>query len=169
MMGYSESWIDEEGLSESAFLFLRDLVVVYQTRSELLSFINMAPGFIDHSGLTELTKLEIKNWILKIAGIELSNENKKLKQQLWESQHRPVAPKVLKDDERFERFEQALFFLCKAHKVSIDADYDGRITIIHKDYKEDSEPDLYIENGLEITEEEKRAREHDSVFYNGSK
>ncbi len=170
MMGYPESWLDEEGLSEAAFLFLRDLVVVYQTRTELLSFMNIAPGFIDHSGLPELVKMEVKNWVLRTAAIELSNDNKKLKQQLWAAQHPPVAPKVLKDEERFKRFEDELFELLKEHSVKIEADYDGRITVIHKEFKESTtSDDLYIDNGLEITEEEKRQREHEvnnSVFYN---
>jgi hypothetical protein len=164
-----ESWIDEEGLSEPAYVFLRDLVKVYQTRQEPLWFINTASGFIDHSGLDSSIKLEIKNWVLRIAAIELSDENKKLKQQLREAQHTPLAPKVLKDEERFKRFEEDLLNLCKKHEVSIDADYDGVITVVHREYKEDSELNLYISNGLEITEKEKTKRDrevNDSVFYN---
>jgi len=167
-MGYPESWLDEEELSEAAFLFLRDLVVVYQTKSELLSFMNIAPGFIDHSGLTQLVKMEVKNWVLRTAAIELSNDNKKLKQQLHDARFPPAPPK---DEERFKRFENELFELLKKHSVGIDADYDGRITVIHKEYKESTtSDDLYLENGLEITEEKKRMRERDinnCVFYSG--
>jgi hypothetical protein len=144
---YPPSWIDEEKFSRPAFRFLREIVVLYQTKEELVKYLNESDwGNGDKPG--ERTKEEIRNWLFAAEVLLLREKNLKLEREIRHIRFPPMPPKKEYDEKRFNRFKKSFIKICETQRVYVYANYNGDIAVRNEDYDEDSKPSFYLENEI---------------------
>ena len=149
---YPDSWIDKEQLSSGAYRFLRDLVVVHQTRKELIKALTET-SIIDESKLRPSVVLDIKKWLYDAEVLELRIDNKKLESELWNLKFPPPPPPPPKKDGlKFELFKKELNLLLKKYMVTIGYNWDDQLTVYPARYEEDEQPDICLANDITLEE-----------------
>jgi hypothetical protein len=146
---YPESWIDDEKLSRQAYRFLREIVVLYQGKTELITYLKNTDYTVSHK-LSRKTGQEIKNWMIEIDCSLLRDRNQFLESENRIPLYSPSPPPRPKDDAAFYVFKEELIQLCKKHNVEIGFDWDLGMEVFKRIYEDDEEPELFIKNNIEI-------------------
>jgi hypothetical protein len=123
---YPPSWIDDEGFKPTAYKLLRELVVVYQTKEELVNYLTSVGIPLINTRIRQ----EIELWLLKN---EFAEVNSKLA-----SYSQPILPETQKppvyDYDKFGLFISELKELLRKHGVTIGADWDGCMSVESLDW-----------------------------------
>lgn len=126
---YPPSWIDDEGFKPAAYKFLRELVVVYQTKEELIGYLTSA-GI---SSPSSRIRKEVELWLLKNELAVVKSKLISYSQQIYPRLSEAPKPPVY-DHDKFLLFIAELKDLLIKHGVTIESDFDGCVSVESVDW-----------------------------------